>query len=88
MTAEDRAMYRLPEDALGAIHFRAIERIYGDSVSTSHRFSFAGPSVPWVVDALLACNAEHTVLDDLTRVCADVLCCAAVSCAFTGCSAD
>lgn len=25
-------MYRLPEDALGAIHFRAIERIYGDSV--------------------------------------------------------
>lgn len=32
MTPEDRAMYRLPEDALGAIHFRAIERIYGDSV--------------------------------------------------------
>lgn len=33
MSAEDRAMYRLPEDALGAIHYRSIERIYGDSVS-------------------------------------------------------
>lgn len=32
MSPEDRAMYRLPEDALGAIHYRAIERIYGDSV--------------------------------------------------------
>lgn len=32
MSPEDRAMFRLPEDALGAIHFRAIERIYGDSV--------------------------------------------------------
>jgi hypothetical protein len=32
MSPEDRVMFRLPEDALGAIHFRAIERIYGDSV--------------------------------------------------------
>lgn len=32
LSAEERTVYRLPEDALGAIHFRAIERIYGDSV--------------------------------------------------------
>lgn len=30
MSPEDKALYRLPEDALGAIHFRAVERIYGD----------------------------------------------------------
>lgn len=30
MTPEDRAQYRLPSDALGAIHYRAIERIYGE----------------------------------------------------------
>jgi hypothetical protein len=39
MSAEDRAMYRLPEDALGAIHFRAVERIYGDSVGSLHHRS-------------------------------------------------
>eukprot|EP00879_Flechtneria_rotunda_P010154 GHRR01010615.1.p1 GENE.GHRR01010615.1~~GHRR01010615.1.p1 ORF type:complete len:776 (+),score=281.26 GHRR01010615.1:210-2537(+) len=30
MSPEDKALWRLPEGALGAIHFRAIERIYGD----------------------------------------------------------
>eukprot|EP00878_Enallax_costatus_P007439 GHUV01007791.1.p1 GENE.GHUV01007791.1~~GHUV01007791.1.p1 ORF type:complete len:1062 (+),score=409.26 GHUV01007791.1:105-3290(+) len=30
MSPEDKALYRLPGDALGAIHFRAVERIYGD----------------------------------------------------------
>jgi paired amphipathic helix protein Sin3a len=32
MTPEDRALWRLPESELGAIHFRAVERIYGDQV--------------------------------------------------------
>eukprot|EP00882_Tetradesmus_deserticola_P011207 GHRQ01011856.1.p1 GENE.GHRQ01011856.1~~GHRQ01011856.1.p1 ORF type:complete len:534 (+),score=277.95 GHRQ01011856.1:129-1730(+) len=30
MSPEDRALWRLPEGELGAIHFRAVERIYGD----------------------------------------------------------
>eukprot|EP00775_Hariotina_reticulata_P006274 gene6274-6513_t len=30
MSPEDKALYRLPEGLLGAIHFRAAERIYGD----------------------------------------------------------
>jgi paired amphipathic helix protein Sin3a len=34
MTPEDRALWRLPESELGAIHFRAVERIYGDQVGT------------------------------------------------------
>lgn len=32
MSPEDKALYRLPEGLLGAIHFRAAERIYGDQV--------------------------------------------------------
>jgi hypothetical protein len=32
MSPEDRALWRLPENELGAIHFRAVERIYGDQV--------------------------------------------------------
>jgi hypothetical protein len=37
LSAEERTVYRLPEDALGAIHFRAIERIYGDSVRETEK---------------------------------------------------
>lgn len=30
LSPEDKALWRLPETALGAIHYRSVERIYGD----------------------------------------------------------
>ena len=33
MGAEERANYRLDENSLSPVHYRAIERIYGDAVS-------------------------------------------------------
>lgn len=56
MSAEEKASFRLPVDAMGAINFRAIERIYGDQVRSGPAAATGWPCLR-VLQALVSAGA-------------------------------
>ena len=54
---DEKANYRLPEGALGPIHFRAVQKIYGTSRNFVYYKSCNVLSVPYASQSMQVCNS-------------------------------